>query len=75
VTLRGTGDRWLAGEAVPGVDFALHARVEIAAGPHAGAFGSVLLLTGLAPEPGYLVALGDGGRTVRVRQSALRSAT
>lgn len=72
--LRGVGDRWLAGEPVPGVEFALHDRVEITAGRHAGALGGVALLTLLHPEPAYLVALGDG-TSVRARQSALRAAS
>lgn len=65
------GDRWLAGEAVPGVSFGLHDRVQIADGRHAGSVGGVVLLTLLRPEPTYVVALGDGS-AVRVRQSALR---
>ena len=70
-SIRGVGDRWLAGEVVPGVSFGLHDRVQIAAGRHAGAMGGVVLLTLVRPEPTYLVALGDGS-AVRVRQSALR---
>jgi hypothetical protein len=32
-THHGIGDRWLAGERIPGVAFALHDPVEIVAGP------------------------------------------
>jgi hypothetical protein len=71
VSVRGAGDRWLAGEAVAGVAFALHDRVQIVAGRHAGEIGGIALLTALHPEPTYLVALG-GDATARVRQSALR---
>lgn len=70
---RGAGDRWLAGEALPGVHFALHDAVEIITGELDGERGTILLLTGLAPEPSFLVAL-TGGRDVRLRQSALRRA-
>jgi hypothetical protein len=70
--MRGLGDRWLAGEEVPGVRFAHHDAVEIATGPHAGARGTIALLIGLSPEPSYLVTLGAPGE-VRVRQSLLRS--
>lgn len=68
---RGLGDRWLAGEAVDGVAFALHDAVEVVAGPLDGERGSITLLMGLSPEPSYLVTLA-GGRDVRMRQSALR---
>jgi hypothetical protein len=68
----GTGDRWMAGEAIPGVAFAMHARVRIVGGSRDGQTGSVALLVGLAPEPGYLVTL-DGGGDLKVRQSALRA--
>ena len=71
--LRGVGDRWLAGEKVPGVEFAMFDAVSIAAGPHAGSDGSIKLLVGVRPEPSYLVELGSGGRDVRVRQSDLRA--
>jgi hypothetical protein len=69
--MRGVGDRWLAGQEVPGVRFAHHDPVEITAGPHDGARGTIALLIGLVPEPSYLVALGARG-DVRVRQSLLR---
>ena len=70
--LRGLGDRWLAGEPVPGVTFAHHDRVSIAAGRHAGERGLVQLLLAVSPEPVYLVDVGGGAHGVRVRQSALR---
>jgi hypothetical protein len=70
---RGAGDRWLAGEAVPGVTFALHDAVEVVAGPCDGQRGAIVLLMSLSPEPTYLVSFG-AGRDARVRQSALRAA-
>lgn len=71
--LRGVGDRWLAGESVPGVDFAMFDAVSITGGPHAGEGGSIKLLVAVRPEPSYLVELGSGGGDVRVRQSELRA--
>lgn len=75
MSIRGQGDRWLAGERVQGVDFEHHAPVAIAAGALAGRRGSVALLMGLGDDPLYLVQLSGGGGDVRVRQSALRRAT
>jgi len=72
VSVRGLGDRWLAGERVSGVAFAHHDAVRIAAGPRAGAMGSIALLLAVEPEPVYLVELASGGGDVRVRQSALQ---
>lgn len=70
----GVGDRWLAGERIAGVAFALHDAVEIVAGPFDGERATIALLMGLAPEPSYLVTL-PSRRDVRLRQSELRSAT
>ena len=67
----GAGDRWLAGEPVPGVEFALHEQVEIRVGPHDGSRGLIVLLIALVPEPSYLVRID--GREVRARQSQLRA--
>jgi hypothetical protein len=70
---RNLGDRWLAGDAVPGVDLARHATVFIAGGPFAGCVGSIALLLTPPPDPLYLVELrGDPGGEVRVRQSSLQ---
>lgn len=69
----GLGDRWMSGERLDGVAFALHDRVRVTAGTHAGRTGVVALLLVAAPEPAYLVTLDDGGDT-RVRQSALAAA-
>jgi hypothetical protein len=69
--MRGAGDRWLAGEQVEGVAFALNDAVEITNGANDGAHGTIVLLLGLAPEPSYLVALPGGD--VRVPQSALQA--
>ena len=71
MSLRGIGDRWLAGEAVPGVTFRHNDAVEITSGEHAGSAGVILLLMGLRPEPRYLVELRRERRDVRVPQSAL----
>lgn len=73
IPIQGLGDRWLAGESIPGVDFALHDAVELVGGPLDGERGSISLLMGLAPEPSYLVSV-SGGRDVRLRQSGLRRA-
>ncbi|MEJ7812350.1 MAG: hypothetical protein WKG32_18210 [Gemmatimonadaceae bacterium] len=73
-TLRGLGDRWLAGERVADVAFGHHERVRIATGPLAGAEGLVALLLGLTPEPIYLVTLGPTAGDARVRQADLRPA-
>ncbi len=70
-THHGIGDRWLAGERIPGVAFALHDAVEIVAGPFDGEQGFIALLMGLSPEAGYLVTVPTRG-DVRLRQSALR---
>jgi hypothetical protein len=73
-SMRGVGDRWLAGEPVDGVRFAHHDRVEITGGALDGARGTIALLVGLVPEPSYLVSRGAAG-DVKVRQSSLRPAT
>lgn len=71
MTLRGLGDRWLAGEPVPGVAFGPHDPVDVVDGRHAGEQGTIVLLVGMHPEPGYLVRF-PSGRDARVRQSSLR---
>jgi hypothetical protein len=73
MTIRGLGDRWLAGDAVPGVAFAHNETVEILAGSRAQQRGTIALLLGVEPEPVYLVALSDGRGDVRLRQSELRA--
>lgn len=72
MSLRGIGDRWLAGEPVSGVTFHHNDAVEITTGEHAGSAGVILLLMGLRPEPRYLVELRRERRDVRVPQSSLR---
>ena len=72
MSLRGIGDRWLAGESVPGVTFGHNDAVEITEGEYAGETGMIILLMTLHPEPRYLVQLREGRRDVRARQSALR---
>lgn len=74
MTLRGLGDRWLAGERIEGIRFAHHDRVTVVGGAHDGDVGTVSLLLGPAPDPLYLVTLERGGRAVRLRQSELHAA-
>ncbi|MEO6526165.1 MAG: hypothetical protein ABIP93_06040 [Gemmatimonadaceae bacterium] len=71
-SMRGQGDRWLAGEPVDGVQFEHHASVEIIGGSLDGRTGCILLLLNLQADPVYLVALSAGAGEVRVRQSAMR---
>lgn len=73
----GLGDRWMAGEALPGIAHAQHARVVVRAGAHAGATGTVLLLVAVTPEPRYAVRLDDvaGAPIVRLAQDALTAAS
>ena len=73
MTIRGLGDRWLAGDAVPGVAFAHNQGVEVLTGARAQERGTIALLLGIEPEPVYIVALGRGQGDVRVRQSELRA--
>jgi hypothetical protein len=75
MNVRGLGDRWVGGEAIPGVAHAFGDRVEVVEGPHAGARGTIALLLAVTPEPRYLVALGGNAGDARVRQSNLRAAT
>lgn len=72
MSLRGIGDRWLAGERIEGVLFGRGDTVSIAGGERAGERGTIVLLLDLAPEPLYLVELAAGRRDLKVRQSALR---
>lgn len=71
--IRGLGDRWFAGESIPGVAFGHNEAVEITAGEYSGHTGSIVFLMDVAPEPLYLVELGSANGDVRIRQSALRS--
>lgn len=72
---RGVGDRWMAGERIPGVAFAQHDGVQITEGPHAGRAGRVLLLAAPPPAAAYLVELEGVGAPVRLLQAALRPAS
>lgn len=72
--VRGIGDRWMAGEEIPGVTFGLGDRVEILEGPNADERGAIIFLVAVRPEPLYLITLGSGRGDVRVRQSGLRRA-
>jgi hypothetical protein len=72
----GLGDRWMAGEAIAGVEFGLHDPVQVTAGPHAGRPGRVLLLAAPPPNAAYLVDVeGAGEAPLRVAQAALRPAS
>lgn len=70
MSVKGAGDRWLAGENVDGVTFARHDVVRFTSGSRAGATGVIELLVALAPEPQYLIVMHDGGN-VRAPQSVL----
>lgn len=74
MTGTGLGDRWLAGERLAGVAFALNDAVEVTAGRARGERGTVVLLMAVAPDPLYLVELGGGAGAARVRQADLRPA-
>ena len=74
-TRAGLGDRWLAGETLDGVTFALNDAVEVTAGRLRGALGTITLLMAVAPEPLYLVRLASGAGDARIRQSDLRGST
>lgn len=69
----GMGDRWLAGEAQPGVRFGPGQRVAFTRGSRAGEGAVVVLLVAVGPEPLYRVR-ADGGAELHVRQSALDAA-
>ena len=71
MTLRGIGDRWLAGESIDGVSFQRHDAVAISAGRHEGKTGHIELLMDVEPEARYLVKLEVDGRLVPVSESAL----
>ena len=70
----GLGDRWLRGEPLPGVSFALHARVAIVGGSRDGQVGTVALLLAVFPHPLYLVTIDGGAGELKIRQSSLRPA-
>jgi len=72
MSVRGIGDRWLAGETIDGVTLHRHDPVEIVAGRHEGQFGRIELLMDVEPEARYLVKLDEAERLVPVNQSALR---
>jgi hypothetical protein len=72
MSVRGIGDRWLAGDVIEGVSMRRHDAVQIVAGRHEGQPGLIELLMDLQPEARYLVKLDQGGRLVPVNQSALR---
>lgn len=74
MTTQGIGDRWLRGERIPGVAFALHQRVVVAGGSRDGQHGTVALLLAVAPHPLYLVALDGDAGDLKVRQPSLRAA-
>ena len=65
----GIGDRWLAGEALPGVRFGPGQQVAFVRGSRAGERATVMLLVAVQPEPLYHVRAA--GAELHVRQSAL----
>jgi hypothetical protein len=75
MSIRGQGDRWLAGEPIEGVELEQYAPVRITSGPYAGQTGFVALLLNLEDDPLYLVTLAFGAGDVRARQSALQRAS
>lgn len=70
-TATGAGDRWLAGEPLPGVAFGPRQRVAFARGSRAGERATVILLVAVSPEPLYHVVV-ETGAELHVRQSSLR---
>jgi hypothetical protein len=52
--------RWMAREPVEGLAFLLNDSVQVTAGPHSGAVGSVVSLVEKTPQPIYAVELSDG---------------
>lgn len=64
----GLGDRWLAGEALPGVRFGLHDVVRVV--ERDGERGRVMLLARAGARVEYVVGL-EGGGEVRVGQEGL----
>jgi hypothetical protein len=65
---------WLAGGALPGVEFARGDAVVLLEGDQVGAAGRIAGLQSLAPEPLYTIAL-ESGDDVGALQSSLRLAT
>ena len=63
-------DAWFRGDPIDGVQFALNDPVQVKAGPHDGAHGSIITLLSLVPETAYLVELASGG-DVSVAQAHL----
>lgn len=68
---RGSGDRWLAGEAVDGVCFAHHQTVTVTHGRFGGRRGRIALLLEVGDDPLYFVLIDGGDTGARIRQSAL----
>ncbi len=53
-------DSWIAGDLLAGVKFGRNAPVKIRFGPSRDAEGKVISLTGLEPEPRFLIELASG---------------
>ena len=62
--------RFMRREPVEGLAFLSHDSVEVVAGRHRGATGSVVAIYDFTPEPVYVVTL-DGGKDVQLTQSEL----
>jgi hypothetical protein len=71
---QGVLERWMAGVAVPGVDFSLYEPVVITVGPFSGTIGAVVCLISLEPEALYTVELATGRGDVHLPASALTGA-
>ena len=67
-------ERWMAGDSLPGVAYALNDSVRITKGPHRGELGAVITLLQLSPDPVYHVELGSDGNTIQFSQSELERA-
>ena len=65
-------ERWMAGEALQGVEYELNDLVEVLAGTHAGERGTVIAPVEFEPEPVFVVELSTG-TDVEVAQSLLRA--
>ena len=67
--------RWLMGDAIPGVTYAVNTSVRITKGDCAGQTGTLLALMEVEPEPLYwVVDIGPGGRDALIPQSLLGTA-
>jgi hypothetical protein len=66
-------ERWMAGETLPGVDYALNDLVEVVDGAHAGERGTVITPVQFEPTLVFAVELSSG-TDIDIAQSSLRPA-